>query len=106
MILTSVQNPRVKAAARLRERSGRDEQERIIVDGVREIGRAVAAGVGIVEVYFLPELCRDEEHERLLAAAGKMRAELMEVSPHVMEKLSFGQRVDGIVAVARRPERR
>jgi RNA methyltransferase, TrmH family len=106
MNLTSIQNPRVKAASRLRERSGRDDQGRIIVDGVREISRALAAGVEVIEVYFCAELCSGEEHERLLAAAGNMRAELMEVAPHVMEKLSFGQRVEGMVAVARRPERR
>ncbi len=106
MILTSVQNPRVKAAARLRERSGRDEQGRIIIDGVREIGRAVAAGVELVEVYFVADLCRDEEHEQLLAAADQARSALIEVAPHVMEKLSFGQRVEGIVAVAQTPQRR
>jgi TrmH family RNA methyltransferase len=105
LVISSVQNPRVKAAARLRERSGRDDQGRIIIDGMREIRRALAAGVELIEVYFLPELCGDDEHERLLAAAEKARAELVEVSPHVMEKLSFGQRVEGIVAVARPPQR-
>src|SRR5690349_20628629 len=106
MILSSVQNPRVKAASRLRERSGRDEHGRIIIDGVREIGRALAAGVEVLEVYFFAELCRDEEHQRLLATAKKAQAELIEVTPHVMEKLSFGQRVEGVVAVARSPKRR
>src|SRR5262245_28260047 len=104
--ITSVQNPRVKAAARLRDRKGREEQRRIIVDGVREIGRAAAAGVMFEEAYVFPELCRDAEHERLLAALGKSRVELIEVARHVMEKLAFGQRAEGIVAVARRPERK
>src|SRR5436190_13307554 len=99
MIITSVQNPRVKAAARLRERSGRDEQGRIIIDGVREIGRALAADVEVIEIYYFPELCRDDVHQCLLEAAKKARAELIEVAPHVMEKLSFGQRVEGVVAV-------
>ncbi len=105
MVISSVQNPRVKAAARLRERSGRDDQRRIIIDGVREIHRALAAQVEVIEVYFSAELCCDEEHERLLQAAQSARAELIEVSPHVMEKLSFGQRVEGVVAVARPPQR-
>jgi len=104
MLITSVQNPRVKAAARLRDRSCRDDQAKIIIDGVREIGLAVAAGVQIIELYVVPELCRDEEHQRLLAAA--KRPERFEVSPHVMEKLAFGHRVEGVVAVARPPEKR
>src|SRR5438309_744314 len=105
MILSSVQNPRVKAAARLRERSGRDEQGRIIIDGVREISRALAAGVELLEVYFCAGLCSGEEHERVLKEAEQSRTELIEVTPHVAGKLSFGQRAEGIVAVARPPER-
>jgi TrmH family RNA methyltransferase len=103
--ITSLHNPRVKAAARLRERSGRDEQRRIFIDGLREITRAVEAGLEVIEVYFLADLCRDEEHLQLLAEAKQRRIELIEVTPHIMEKLAFGQRVEGMVAVARSPRR-
>jgi RNA methyltransferase, TrmH family len=106
MLITSVQNPRVKAAARLRDRSGRDEQRRIIIDGVREISRAFAAGVKIQELLFFSELCRDTQHQQLLAHAKQAAAELIEVTPHIMEKLSFGQRVEGLVAVAHPPARK
>jgi RNA methyltransferase, TrmH family len=105
MRITSVQNPRIKAAARLRDRGGRDEQGRIIIDGVREISRASNAGVEIVELYVVPDLCTDAEHQRLLAAASKRRVEQMEVAPHVMEKLAFGHRVEGIIAVAVPPRK-
>lgn len=105
MLISSLHNPRVKAAARLRERHGRNDQQRIIIDGVREIGRALAAEVQVIELYFFPELCRDDEHSQLLARAQKSGAELMEVTPHVMEKLAFGHRVEGVVAVARPPQR-
>src|SRR5262249_4367784 len=94
-------NPRVKAAAKLRERSGRNDQGRIIIDGVREIGRALAAGVEVVELFFFAELCRDAEHQQLLTSAKTEGAELLEVTPQVMEKLAFGRRVEGVVAVAR-----
>ena len=45
-LITSLQNPRLKAAARLRDRRDRDEQRRILIDGAREVTRAAAAGVG------------------------------------------------------------
>ena len=64
--ITSVHNPRVKAAARLRDRKGRDEQGRIIIDGVREIGLALAAASQVVELYFFPSLCEDERHQQVL----------------------------------------
>src|SRR5262245_57818376 len=104
--ITSVHNPRVKAAVRLRDRAGRDQQGRIIIDGVREIARALEAGVQIFEFYFFPELCRDEPHQALLRAAQARNAEAIEVAPHIMEKLSYGQRVEGIVAVALPPPQR
>jgi TrmH family RNA methyltransferase len=106
MRITSTTNPRVKAAARLRDRQGRNDQQRIIIDGVREIGLAVASGIELIELYYFPELCRDEQHAALLTAAGAEKADQIEVTPAVMEKLAFGQRVEGVVAVARAPQRR
>lgn len=104
MAITSLQNPRVKAAARLRDRSGRDDQGRIVIDGIREIDKALSAGVEIIELYVVPELCRDARHLRLIGAT--MNVEQIEVAPHVMEKLAFGHRVEGVVAVARPPQRK
>ena len=105
MLITSVQNPRVKAAAKLRDRSGRSEQGRIIIDGIREIDRAIRGGVRPSEVYYVQDRCADSAHERLLEAASRCGADLHAVSPPVMEKLAFGQRSEGIVAVAEQPRR-
>lgn len=105
MLICSVQNPRVKAAARLRERSGRNDQGRIIIDGMREIGRALEAGVEVVEVFVLRELCGDEPHDRLLSAIERVGVEQVDVARQVMEKLAFGNRVEGIVAVAKPPQK-
>jgi TrmH family RNA methyltransferase len=104
-VITSPANPRVKAAARLRDRRGRDDQRRIIIDGVREIGRALAGGVTLIELFWFPPLCSDPEHEAILQAARRTNCELIEVSPPVMEKLAFGNRVEGLVAVAETPRR-
>ncbi len=104
-MITSVQNPRIKVAARLRDRQGRNDQGRIVIDGLREIRLALAAGIDVIELYFFSGLCENEEHQRLLAEAEQQGAELIEVAPHVMEKLSFGHRVEGLVAVAQPPQK-
>ncbi len=104
-MITSVQNLRVKAATRLRDRSGRDEQGRIIIDGVREIGRALAAGVRVVELYIVAELCQGAEQQRVLTEAREAGGEVIEVAEQVMEKLAFGNRAEGMVAVAEPPVR-
>ncbi|MFM7070267.1 MAG: TrmH family RNA methyltransferase [Planctomycetota bacterium] len=55
-LITSLQNERVKAAARLRDRRGRDRQGRILIDGARELLRALRAGVRVLDVYWCAEL--------------------------------------------------
>ena len=105
MHITSTTNPRVKAAARLRDRSGRNDQGRIIIDGFREIGLALASGIEVAELFYFPELCRDEAHTELLSAAHAAKVSLLEVTPPVMEKLAYGQRVEVVVAVAATPQR-
>ena len=69
--ITSPHNPRVKLAVKLRDARGRAEQGRIIIDGCREVNRALVAGVRIVEAFVCQEL--DQRHAlhalvRLLAA--------------------------------------
>ena len=55
--ITSRQNPRVKDAVRLRSGRERRRHGRFIIDGAREIARAVAAGIRCVEAFVCDELC-------------------------------------------------
>ncbi len=41
-VITSLKNPRVKDAVRLRDRRHREKEGRILIDGARELGRAWA----------------------------------------------------------------
>ena len=100
-LITSLSNPKVKAAVKLRDRHGRDEQGRIVIDGTREIGLAIDGGVRIVELYVCDELLTPE-HDLLVRAAKIQR---IDVSRPVMEKLAFGQRSQGVLAVAETPRR-
>lgn len=104
MLITSHSNPRVKAAARLRDRQGRDAQGRIIIDGTREIGRAIEGGVRIVELYVCDELL-EAEQKVLVERATAVGAQRADVTRQVMEKLAFGQRVEGLLAIADTPRR-
>jgi len=102
--ITSSQNPRVKAAARLREHAGRREQQRIIIDGEREILQAHRARVRFVEVFFNPARCNPTLLTMLTASAANDTA-FIEVPDVVLEKIAFGSRNEGIVVVAVTPDR-
>lgn len=101
--ITSTKNPRVKAAAKLRDRGARRAQGRIIVDGIREISRALDAGVMLREAFICRELCDDAEARALECRLAAANVELTELSPLVFEKLAYGERLEGIVAIAQTP---
>lgn len=102
--ITSLQNPRIKEMIRLRDGRHRRKQGRILIDGLREIERAMGAGIVPGELVYCPRLCDDASAQRLLATTEEQGAELIEVSTQVFEKLAFGARAEGMVAVAPTPK--
>lgn len=103
--ITSLQNARVKDAVRLRDRRGREKQKRIIIDGAREVLRAIESNAQIVELFVCRELCQNEDCRQAIEIAAQLKIDLIEVSTHVFEKLAFGHRSEGIIAIASTPER-
>jgi TrmH family RNA methyltransferase len=100
--ITSLTNPRVKAAVRLRDRAERDLTGLTIVDGAREILRALDAGVHVEQAFVATELLRSADG---LAVADRLRHRptTLEVSPAVLARVAFGQRSDGVVAIITTP---
>lgn len=101
--IESAANPRVRAVLRLRDRRERTEAGVTIVDGAREIGRAVAAGAVVREAYHCEELIRTDEARSAALGLRAVAAASFEVSPAILERLAFGDRSDGLVAVVEPP---
>ena len=111
--ITSVANPRVREAARLRDADARRETGLTLIDGRRELARAAAAGVAIDEVFVdadsaasllhddataAPSVTPDEPCLTDLAAGG---TRITGLSRKAFERIAFGSRNEGVVAVAR-----
>ncbi|MFN8521063.1 MAG: RNA methyltransferase [Chloroflexota bacterium] len=104
--LGSIHNPRVREALALRESRERRRRGQLLIDGGREIGRAVASGVPIVEAFVAEELVDATGSEAIEAWAG-LRAggtPLVPVTAELMARMAFGDRSDGLLAVARTPD--
>jgi len=99
-MITSVHNPYVKLAVRLRNHRQRQKEQLIIIDGARELSRAIAAGVPLREIFVCPELCRSDEARRLLEIMPANGGRRLEVTAAVFRRLAFGQRAEGIVGIA------
>jgi len=104
-IITSVHNQRVKDAAKLRDRRQREKQGRTIIDGAREIARAIEAGVELAEAFVCQPLCGGAECADVVTRLGDTAARVWHVSPEVFERIAFGARAEGVLAVAIPPRR-
>ncbi len=83
------------------------KQNRIIIDGARELLRAIGAGIELTEVFVCDELCHSEDCRNVLRslAEKQSRVEQLHVSRAVYEKLAFGQRAEGVIGIAKSPSR-
>ena len=98
----SRQNPRFKAALALRDARERRSRGLIIVDGAREIRRALDAGVVLRETWMANERIRSDTARALLPrVAGE--GEIIETTPELLARLAYGDRDEGIVAVFETP---
>jgi TrmH family RNA methyltransferase len=100
--LTSTKNPRVRAAAALRDRRARDEAGLTLVDGARELGRALEGGAIVVEVY-VDEGRLEAAGSDVVAEARRRGAAIVPVSGPVLDRLAYGDRSEGLVATVRIP---
>jgi len=104
--IQSVNNDQVKNLVKLRERKHRDRQERFVVEGLRELGHALAAGVPVETVYFCPELFPGDAHPDFV---DRLRLEnevgLVRLSAEAFRKASYREGPDGLIAQARQQDR-
>jgi RNA methyltransferase, TrmH family len=98
--ISSLQNPRVKQLVKLRDRRPRDEAGVFLVEGYREIHRALEKAVPLRELYFSPAWFLGANEPALLASAEAAGATLFELSKEAFAKVAYRERPDGLLAVA------
>jgi TrmH family RNA methyltransferase len=103
--ISSRHNPRFRDALALRESRERRRRGWLLVDGAREIRRALEAGVHLREAWVAPERLDPEGHAAALSLE-RAGVELVSAAPDLLERLAFGQRDEGLVAVAEVPPAR
>ena len=93
MLITSRTNPAVSAAAALRDKKYRDEKKMFLLDGIKLLKEAAAAGLDIVSVFATEKnvgLCR-----QLLPGR-----EITEVTEAVFDRLSTEKSPQGVICTA------
>jgi TrmH family RNA methyltransferase len=97
-LITSLQNPKVKDVVKLRDRRARDETGLFLIEGYRELKRAIDAGRKIEALFYCPEFYLGTNEEALRE---QCKAALQfKCTREVFEKISYRDRPDGILATA------
>lgn len=99
--ISSLNNPRIKDVIRLNNRRQRDAKKLTVVEGQREVSRALHAGIVPVEAYICPDLVttNDETSNTLRQLAQAGTTQLFEVTPAVFEKMAYRGYSGGLLIV-------
>ncbi|MCA1808245.1 MAG: RNA methyltransferase [Lentisphaerae bacterium] len=98
-IISSLQNPRIKQAVKLRQRSHRTKLRRMLVEGYREIKRALDNNYKPESLFFCPALFLGKNEQQLLDACLQIGTTTIECTPRVFEKIAYRERPEGLLAV-------
>ena len=126
MVITSVQNPRVKAVVALQQKSAERRRTGLfVVEGRREVEHCVEMGLEVVEVFVCEELggwsCDNVAANRtegmkeakevegmkgVKEVEGMRGVKVTEVTRGVYEKMAYRGGTEGVMAVVKSKERR
>lgn len=100
LTIESSQNPRIKAALKLRKRKIRRETGQTLVEGYREILRATENGWTFIELYFCPDLYLDSGSPQLISMIQESGIPAFQCSEAAFRKMSYRDAPDGLMALS------
>jgi TrmH family RNA methyltransferase len=99
--ITSASNPRVKDLVRLRDRRHRDRSGRFLVEGYREMRRALERPVELEALFVCPALYLGDNEAGIIDRAASTGCEIVELAEGPFRKASYRDRPEGLLGVAR-----
>lgn len=99
-IITSAQNARIKQVVHLRDRRERDNTNLFLIEGYRELLRAVEASRKMESLYICPELFLGENEPALIQQIAATKAPVIRCAEHIFRKIAYRDRPDGLIAIA------
>ena len=98
--ITSATNPKVKQLVRLRNRRHRDAEHVFLIEGFRELARAVRAGKRINDLFVCEELFLGTNEPGLVERVVATGARLHRLGRVPFRKAAYRDRPEGLLAVA------
>lgn len=96
----SPKNAEIKALLKFRDRKTRDAEGLFLIEGRREVTRAVQAGVRIRTLYLCPDMSAPAGMAPLVQELGLLGVETVQLSTAAFTRLSIRENPDGALALA------
>lgn len=104
MIITAIQNPRIKYIRKLSQRGFREKERKLVVEGVRLAEEAFQSNWRTETFVYTEEAVQNERGARLLELAQRKCAEIYQITPTIMRQLSDTESPQGVLAVLWQPD--
>ncbi len=101
--ITSPNNPRIKLARKLQRRRAREQSGLCLLEGLRLVADALAAGASFDAAFVARRLAEQAEQNPLLAALEKAGVPLLVVDEALLAEISDTVTAQGIIALAHLP---
>lgn len=98
--ITSAQNAHIKLINKLKDRNKREKLQLFLIEGYREIKKALDQSWQIRELVFCEERFLGKNEKELLKIAASQGVDLFHTTEPLFDKLSYRDRPDGLLAVA------
>lgn len=98
--ISSPSNPRIKAVVKLRQRSHRDTENLMIIEGYRELLCAAKSRHTPSALFVCPELFQGENEPALIELCRSQGATIFTCDPTAFRKMAYRDRPEGLLALA------
>lgn len=98
--IKSTRNSKIRHLSRLKDANYRRKQRHFIIEGRRELNRALDKGLPLKEVFFAWEYLRNPAAHETLKRMGKASVQITRLSPEAFLKCSYREKPDGLLATA------
>lgn len=100
LLISSLQNERVKEVVKLRRRTHRDESRLLIIEGYRELKRALDNQHRPAALFYCADFFLGHNEPELIRRCREAGTDCFRCAPAVFQKMAYRDRPEGLLAVA------
>ncbi len=98
-LISSLQNPLLKEVVKLRQRSHRDDRDLLVVEGYREVKRALDNRIPVRRLFYCPELYQGKNEPTIVARCAALGAPVHPCTAPAFLKIAYRDRPEGLLAL-------